>query len=208
MRMLALILSATLASLASAEDEPARSRPELRLFGYGGSLQAAEGGRALKDGGAGVVLGFGLDRSFNRGLVGSLDMTLGAVDYDLPVDLGPFASDEVDLTTLWIGYIVKGVLHAGRAELYAGAGPGLGFSEATVPSTFLLFFSGTAAEENDWGIGLQAVAGLDFPIGKHSRLGFEYRRLEIEADFGELTGGKVDVGGDAFVLAYKRKVGP
>jgi len=207
MNRFAVILSVVLASVAFAEDRPPRDKPELRVVGYGGSLQAPSGSRALEGGGAGVVLGFAVDQKFRRNLTGSFDLSLGFVDYDLPVALGFFGADTVDVSTAWMGYLVKGVIPAGRVELYAGAGPGIAYAEATVPVEFLIFFRATVEEESDWGLGLQTLVGLDFSIGARSRLGFEYRRLEFEADFGELSGGEVDVGGNAFVVVYRKRVG-
>jgi hypothetical protein len=185
-------------TLVSAADPPAKKKAELGVVGYLGSFQT--------EAGAGAGLGVGLDQRFGPHLIGTLELGLSGMDYDVPVDLGPFADDEVDVSTLWVGYLLKGALPTKHVELSLGAGPVLGFSKASVRSEILLFFSGTVAEAEDHCLGFQGVAGLDFRVGERRRLGFEYRRLKLDVDFGELSGGSLNVGGDAFLIVYRKSL--
>lgn len=83
-----------------------------------------------------------------------------------------------------IGGLVKLILPLDRLELYVGGGLGL-------YSTTLW---------ND--VGFQAVAGLDLFISRRMSVGFECRRLKLDAFLGALVPG-FDMGGD-FLFATVR----
>ena len=44
-------------------------------------------------------------------------------------------------------------------------------------------------------------------FGKKSWIGLEYRNVNTGADLGEITGGKVEIGGSMLWIAYRRNFG-
>jgi opacity protein-like surface antigen len=195
-----------LGSFATEELPAIRESKELGFTFSLGSLQT-DLAPELSGGGSGLFLGFTMDWEIRPHLMGSLDVVDTIMDYDLPIDLGYPAEDEANTNTFWIGFLLRGVVSVKRVDLYAGAGPALGFSRASVGSTscFILCSGESLASENDWGFGLQGVAGLDVRLGERSRLGLEYRRMRLDVDFGSLSSGEINVGGDAFLLVYRKR---
>lgn len=92
-----------------------------------------------------------------------------------------------------------------RATVYAGAGLGIFSAAAELEGT--LFGFDAERIEDDTGFGYQLIAGGAFALGERSHFGIEYRRLELEADFGQLSAGKTDIGGDYVGLTFRRTFG-
>lgn len=131
-----------------------------------------------------------------------------AAEYDRPPLSPPPGATFDSRMTVSSGGIAgnaKLLFELAGASVYAGAGIGLYGSEAELEGTLLGFDA--VRVEDDSGFGYQLMAGAAVAVGKRSHLGLEYRRLELEADFGELSGGEVDVGGDYVGLTFRQSFG-
>lgn len=99
----------------------------------------------------------------------------------------------------------KALFAFSRATAYAGVGLGIFGAEARVTGTVFGFDADRM--EDDSEIGYQLIAGGDVAITARSRVGVEYRRLYLEADFGELSRGKTDIGGDYLAVTFRQVFG-
>jgi len=116
--------------------------------------------------------------------------------FDTPLYAG--GSRRSDLYTNGVGGVVKFILPLNRVELYAGGGLGLYTSRVQIDGT------NVETDANDTDIGFQLLLGADFYVSRHISVGVEYRKFQLEADFGNtLPGGKIDTGGD-FLFATVR----
>ncbi len=100
-----------------------------------------------------------------------------------------------------IGGLVKFILPLDRVELYVGGG--LGIYTTTLLVEGDLQGAHTELTENDTDAGFLAVAGADFFVSRRVSVGLEYRRLKLDANFGALIPGDLDMGGD-FLFATVR----
>ena len=119
-------------------------------------------------------------------------------------------SGRANLDTWGIGGIFKGILPVSTwLELYAGGGPGWYTSTLTVHRTRLLFPLPIPVSEDvertDKAMGFQWVAGANAKLGERWALGFQWRRLDLKAEFGPEIKSEVNVGGN-FGLLYSRWV--
>ena len=89
-------------------------------------------------------------------------------------------------------------LPVGRIELHAGAGIGVFFSRLRVSgATFGLPGS---SEQRSTDIGWQLMAGFSHHALPRRSWGLEWRYLNVQADFGTLTNGSVQIGGQSVML--------
>ncbi len=124
---------------------------------------------------------------------------------DTPSTIPPSAlgspDSRADLYSGGIGGLVKFILPLDRVELYVGGGLGIYTTTLLVEGSVLGVH--TELTENDTDVGFQAVAGADFFVSRRLSLGLEYRRLKLDANFGALIPGELDMGGD-FLFATVR----
>lgn len=97
--------------------------------------------------------------------------------------------------------VAKLGLPLGRLEPYVGAAVGLYFNSMVVTGS--IFGLPARAEEQDSGLGEQLLAGFNYRVADSWSLGVEYRHTYLKADFGQLTGGEVDVGGDSIMATVR-----
>lgn len=103
--------------------------------------------------------------------------------------------------------VAKLGLPLGRLEPYVGAAVGLYFNSMIVTGS--VFGLPAQAEEQDSGLGEQLLAGFNYRVADRWSLGVEYRHTFLEADFGLLSGGKVDLGGGSIMATARfRLQGP
>jgi len=143
-----------------------------------------------------------------------VDMLFADQRLDIPKAVVPpnhfFVSGRADLDTWGIGAIFKGTLPVSTwLELYAGGGPGWYESTLAFYRTRIFFLLSIPVSEGlkrtDKGMGFQWVAGANAKLGERWALGFQWRRLDLKADFGPEIKGEVNVGGN-FGLLYSRWV--
>jgi opacity protein-like surface antigen len=134
-----------------------------------------------------------------------VDGLVSQQEIDTPATLPPpftgSGSGRSDLNTGGIGGLVKFILPMGRVELFAGGGLGVYTTTLRVEGTVL----GAMAEleEDDTDIGYQAVAGADFYVSCHVSVGLEYRKFSLDASFGNIIPGDLDMGGDFFFATVR-----
>ena len=133
------------------------------------------------------------------------DIAFQVLDYPIPPNAPPvlFGSlDDLDLTSATTLFVAKGLYPLGRFVPYIGAGAGLTFARMELTGD-LLGYVGTFDEEEDFTTALAVLAGFEIGTRETNRFGFEYRWIDSEASFGDLTGGEVDIGGGAVTFCYR-----
>jgi opacity protein-like surface antigen len=204
-----LLTLAFLALVGSVTAEPLGkqkypSRSKSYISGFAGAMNgddADELGDA--DFGIGFGVGGGHRRSPNLAL--EVDVVFDVREYDVPEGTpNPLLGsvDDLELRSSSALFSVKGIYPLSRFEPYVGAGVGLNYSELELTGS-LLGIPGSFDKENDFTVAFQFVLGADFVISEKSNFGFEFRNIEVEADYGELSGGRVDIGGGLLSLVYR-----
>jgi outer membrane protein W len=102
--------------------------------------------------------------------------------------------------------VAKFGIPVGRMEPYVGAALGLYFNSMIVTGSVLGLPA--RAEVHDSGLGEQLLAGVNFRIADYWALGVEYRRTFLKADFGSLSDGEVDIGGNSVMATLRFGAGP
>lgn len=111
-------------------------------------------------------------------------------------------SERSSIETLGLGGIVKATLPIGIFEPFAGGGVGFYRSTLTIPRAALLFIN-QDIKRHDQDFGWQLVVGAHLRLGQRWALGFEWRKLDLKAQFGSEVPGEVKVGGN-FGLLHSR----
>lgn len=130
-----------------------------------------------------------------------------SADYDAPpAPSGPFVtiSDEYNLETTAILVTARVERPAGRLRPFAGAGAGLFLAEIKRRASFL-GIPGISQSEKEAVPGLSLGAGLALALTSRGSITFEYRQLFVSADFGPMTGGRVDLGGSLVLAGYRHQ---
>lgn len=151
----------------------------------------------------GAVVGLGLPRSEHF----AVDGEIGAYSskYNTPPLTAPFGgSVDARMRVTSAGFAINAKAFSGmsRSALYAGAGIGLFWSDLTVTGT--IFGLPATRTETDMAPGYQFIGGGEIAISRDARLGVEYRRVFLKANFGDLSGGTVDVGGRYVALTFRQ----
>lgn len=99
---------------------------------------------------------------------------------------------------------MKLIYPAGKLEPYVGVGVGYYYAEISNLGTLThLVLPSDFAKRTDKRAGGQLILGLDYKLAAGSTLGFEYRRLALDANFGPEFGGRTKVGGGMALLVYR-----
>jgi opacity protein-like surface antigen len=175
-------------------------------FGFGaGSFVPQDGTGQLRNQSGQYSLAF--DASFRRSRYLSFGFDIFANDQriDTPSTVtAPIfgtVDDRAHIAGGGFSAVAKLGLPVGRLEPYVGAGIGLYFNSMIVTGSVLGLPA--RAEEKDTGIGEQLLAGMSFRTSDEWLLGFEYRRTFLKAEFGPLTHGEVDLGGNSYLLTMR-----
>jgi opacity protein-like surface antigen len=162
--------------------------------GIGGFREEDNAAIADADGEFGAAFSGGYRLSRNVAL--EVDGLVSHQEFDTPPAAG--GTRRSDLFTNGVGGVAKLILPLDRVELYAGGGLGLYTSRVEIDGPLI------EADEDDVSVGYQLLAGADFFVSRRVSVGFEYRRFQLDADFGStVPGGEVDTGGD-FLFATVR----
>ncbi len=162
--------------------------------GFGGFGEEDNSQLNNADGQFGLAFSGGYRLSRNVAL--EIDGLFSHQEFDTPPSAG--GSRRSDLFTNGVGGVVKFILPIDRVELFVGGGLGLYTSRVEIDGTFV------EEDEDDTDIGYQLLLGADFFVSRRISIGFEYRKFNLEADFGgAVPGGKIDTGGD-FLFATVR----
>lgn len=201
-----VLLCASLIVATAVRAEEARPSPGTAYWYV--SLGGFEGdettGQLENEGDAGgIVAGLGV-RPWSY-LAFEAEVAGYSAEYDrppFPVPSGVTFDPRMRVSSAGIFGNAKAVYERDRASVYAGMGLGVFSASAELSGT--LFGFDAERIEDDTGIGFQFIAGGNVAISERSRVGVEYRRLELEADFGELSGGEADVGGDYVAITFRQ----
>jgi hypothetical protein len=117
----------------------------------------------------------------------------------LPQD--PFAvfSDRIELRLMTVGLGGRAVLPAGPFDLWLGASLLVIHSDMKLGGS-LIGFPGTFEEKERWAAGLRLAAGVDLEVAQHLGLALRFRWDRASADYGDLTGGSVAIGGPSVAV--------
>lgn len=122
--------------------------------------------------------------------------------FDTPPSITAPAFSNVDgrahVTSAGIGVAAKLNLPLGKWVPYVGAGAGMYLSNMHVSGTVL--GSPASVDERDNDFGHHFMVGFDAWLWDNWALGAEYRRTYLKGNFGGLTNGEVDLGGDTFMI--------
>lgn len=199
-----LLLVAGQAAAADNWRRPKSSAP----VEFGGSVSVLwpvpESGD-LESTGPGTGLTLGAGYRFQPNWTAELNVISLDREYETPEWIRNFwggVDEGMSLETRGLELGLRAMHTTRRWELFAGVGAGYYRSEMAV-SGDLLGYPVDIENEKDSAAGYRVSLGADLVL-RHVRLGLEYRYLFLRGDFGELSGGDVDIGGQqtAFRLLY------
>ena len=170
-----------------------------------GDLNADETPGQLEGEGSSYGLVLGLGMPVREYLAVDAEVAVYSSKYNTPPLTAPFGGSidtRMRVTSSGIAGNARAFYEFSGGTLYAGGGIGMYWSDLTVTGT--IFGFPATRTETDMSLGHQLMAGGELAISKQSRLGVEYRRVFLKANFGELTNGSVDVGGRYVALTYRR----
>lgn len=180
-------------------------RGKMYISGFVGGLDGDDNPSRLGNPGSSVAVGVGGGQRRGPSLALEADVLFDARDYDVATSsAGLFGRiDDLELTSSIAVFSVKGIYPISRFEPFVGAGAGLSYSELELTGSFF-GFPGTFEKENSFDLVFQLIVGMDIVVSERSNFGLELRSIEASADYGQLSGGSVDIGGRLLSLAYKR----
>lgn len=110
---------------------------------------------------------------------------------------GPFVGTarQADISSFGLAGNLRLIYPLGRFEPYAGAGIGYFRTELTALQSVAFFPFPGEVKRSDSGIGTQLLAGVQYQSAGGALWGFQYRRLDLDAQFGPEVPGTVKVGG-------------
>lgn len=202
------IVLALLVPIAVHADTGRAGSKQAYLYASVGDLKADETPGRLEGEGSsyGLVLGLGVPVRAHLALDG--EIAAYSSKYNTPPLTAPFGGSvdtRMRVTSSGFAANARTFYEFSRGALYAGAGIGIFWSDLTVTGT--IFGFPATRTETDMSLGHQLIAGGEVTISKEARLGVEYRKVYLKANFGELTSGSVDVGGRYVALTYRRAFG-
>jgi opacity protein-like surface antigen len=207
MNKLAPLLVVTLAIVAippaaQAEDVEPNGEPT-RFYGFVGigSFNGPERVGGLTNGSDGLLLTAGFGRRFNPYVAGEAEASFTGQTYNAP---GYTGDGEPTVSLASLGCSLKLTLPRKSFRPFVTAG--VAYFQADIQ----------LVEEDGWGYAVDRIEddsgfgtrygfGVDVIAGKHSWIGFEYRDLQAEAEFG--TSSTVDLGGSSLSFSYRHDFG-
>lgn len=170
-----------------------------------GDFKADETPAQLENEGSsfGLSVGAGLRPWRYVALEGEIAMLTAKYDAP-PLSVSPGGSIDARMRVTSAGLVgnAKIFYDFARGRVYAGAGLGVFGAEAEITGT--VFGFPAVRVEDDTVMGYRLLVGGDLAVARSSYIGFEYRRHYLEADFGELSQGKVDIGGDYLGVNFRQ----
>lgn len=198
-----LLMLTPLSCLAQAPQAEGGEGPWSFGFGLGG-FDAQDGTGTLQNQSGQYSLMFDATYRYTEYASFEFDVFGTEQRFDTPPGVYAILGTVDGRSTIFVGgvnAVAKFGIPMGGVEPYVGAGIGLYFSSLLVTGSLL--GAAAEAEEEDWGLGQQLLAGLNFRVSERWWLGVEYRRTFLEANFGLLGGGEVDIGGDSIMATVR-----
>ena len=104
-----------------------------------------------------------------------------------------------------LGLSMTAVFNYTQRDIHAYAGLGAGYFLTgiliTEPGSGLLTDDGAPSDK--FLLGYHVSVGADYRVSGNHKLGIEYKRRILKADFGQYTNGEVDVGGSYLLFVYR-----
>ena len=104
-----------------------------------------------------------------------------------------------------LGLSMTAVVNYTQRDIHAYAGLGAGYFLTgiliTEPGSGLLTDDGAPSDKIL--PGYHVSLGVDYRVSNNHKLGVEYKRRFLKADFGQYTNGKVDIGGSYLLFVYR-----
>ncbi len=123
-------------------------------------------------------------------------------DFATPASIAPgilsSAQARTDLTTTGVAAVIKFYLPVRAVDLYAGGGLGFYTSNINVEGTGAA--AGREIDTTETDLGYQLQLGADIYVARRLSIGLEYRWLQVDTDFAPYIAGKIDVGGQFFLM--------
>jgi hypothetical protein len=111
------------------------------------------------------------------------------------------ADNRSSVTVVGIVPQIKYVIPMNTMDFFMGGGFGIYSATGTV--TGKINNTDFRANETDAAIGAQVVVGVDFKFAERYSLGIEGRHTWFKANLSNFSNGKVDLGGDQALLAFR-----
>jgi len=202
---LALLLSAAVIAAAEteatpAEEEAEKDYPYMYMMGYIGYLGGSIDSSQLDGDEAGFAIGTGFAERWKRHFALEAEIFFLGRSYETPEGL-LFAKDEMTVASMTMLVNFRAIVPFWKLEPYVAVGLGPALSELDVESTQ---FPGFSAENRlRVGYAAQWMVGVDFMYTRRSGFGLQYRDIYLEADFGNISRGTIQIGGRAILLSVK-----
>jgi opacity protein-like surface antigen len=156
------------------------------------------------------VLGLGLEYRFNKNFAIGVEGSVWLREYDQPPLIQPTPGvvypPPIDFISEGVLLTVRAIYPASNTEWYVGAGLGRFGTTLTLCEEWVEYYAPVCREgakeyvQRDRSISYQLLLGVDWFATQHVYGGVQLRQLFLDADFGDITGGKVDLGGTALVV--------
>jgi hypothetical protein len=205
--LLALVLSPAVEAARAKRSDPEGPAKKTK-WSYSYADLGYFGGRAersdLEGNNAGVSIGGGYGRRLNRYLAWEFDTLWSARLYETPSNIA-FATSQTMLNNTSFMLNARAIAPFWKLEPWIGYGFGLIITAVDIQSSLVVGASAYSDEE----IGFASCwrAGLDFMYTRRGRLGVEIRDVDSQANFGGITQGDADVGGQLILFVVKIGVG-
>jgi opacity protein-like surface antigen len=201
---LLVLLLAPVSGATLAQQEAGAAKPWSFGIGLGG-FDPDDGSGQLKNQSGQYSLFLDVAYRYSENVRFAFDMFADEQRFDTPATvIAPFLGTldgRARVSGGGFNAVAKFGMPMGRFEPYVGAAVGLYFNSMIVTGSVLGLPA--RAEEDDSGIGEQLLAGVNVRVSGNWSLGFEFRRTFLKADFGPLTDGEVDIGGDSYLLTAR-----
>lgn len=196
----ALILMGTPAQAQSTPSEFATYR-YYWFVGLGPSYPEEDIG-LLEDGSGSAAFSVGFGHQIVGVLMGEIEFGVMGSEYDVPSSI---LKDDPTLSNIWLSYSLLGRFSFGRFEPFIGIGAGQGQTDLEVAGE--PFEPSELEIADDRSLVVHYRAGFDLALKPKHRLGLEVRRTDCEADLGDLTEGRAQIGGVSAIASYRYTFG-
>jgi opacity protein-like surface antigen len=196
------LLGLLLPPIVSAQSGRAEERSGHWYIGGGIGGYSEEDNSQLANHDSGAALFFSGGYRLSPHVAVEADFLGWTQDFSTPASIAPgilsSAEARTDLTTGGLGGVIKFYLPVGIVDLYGGGGLGVYASNLFVDGTGSA--SGAQINETDTDWGYQLLLGADVYVARKITVGLEYRWLNLDANFEPAIAGKLDVGGQFFLM--------
>lgn len=195
-------------SIATAQTPPpaAPDRAGQKYFYVSGGSFNPDSNSQLRNqsGQYGLALGFG--SRYSRHVAWEVEFFNHAQRVDAPSTVPPAflttTDGRADIDSYGLAGNVRLIYPVGRFEPYVGGGIGFYRTTLEIHRTVFGFFS-SDIKKSDSDFGLQLLAGAEYHFSERNSVGIQYRKLNLDANFGPEVPGKVNVGGDFIFLTFR-----